>query len=55
MTARKPAVATISMIRAPTSVIPWPGAVIPFVTACWLTATATTRAAKIAPMICDRM
>ena len=55
ITARKPAVATISMISAPTSLTPLPGAVIPAVTAAWLSASMTTTAAAIAPMICDRM
>ena len=51
ITSRKIAVKTVSRIRAPISVIPVPGLVIPFATVCWLTATAMTAAAPIAPRI----
>ena len=51
ITAMNPAVATISMSRAPMSVMPAAvfGAVMPAVTAAWLTATITNRPAAIAP------
>ena len=55
ITAMNPAVATVSMIRAPMSVTPPPGFVTPAATASWLTATTTSAPAAIAPMTCDTM
>ena len=51
MTARKTAVETVSMINAPMSLTPWPGAVMPAFTAAWFSATMTTIPAAIAPTI----
>ena len=50
ITAMNPAVMTVSMIRAPVSLMPVPGAVMPAFTAAWLTANITSAPAASAPM-----